>query len=1146
MYNNEKLNRLHSCKNLKMDKYKKLLDNIERKKNSSLVLKNKNHIYHSKKWSPNKNLYHSKSNSAFIEEMYIKYSKNLEKYFKNNRYGMRLIGNKLYKNISIEQYLKERKFYQKKKLSHLKDISFNLNENKNYSLDIKNDNDLFYLTPLPYKSRKLLNTNKEKDEFLSAERSAVVIRTFEYTHGLRSDVGIKEYKALIEDKKEKLMSYMFESAKKIQNWWKENKKGSSRKNKNFIKINSGLSEEYNKILLKKKLDNFADFNRKYFVLKNKFILKKIFNNLKKYANTQIKKIYYLKDWINNLKFSKESNFEINCYKRSINKINLNRKYLFTKNNFYYNFEQSGNKNKISINEQLAKLILIQRYVKNYLSYKQIKAFKEQFQKENSRESINLINSLNQDNFANFVKKKSLLNNQINQDFYFSNHSHSDITSENESNENDNNNSNLLYKNIKKDNENLNELNNKSNKRNKNNYQIYNDNSININNENKFNSSIKRGFNSLIQKNNLNENNYSAPNSKYNLMPHFSDFQNKNKSLEKNNNILIFSKQEKNIYNPSNENILSYYNNNDSIINNKKKIQKQDINKKLNNSPNKNKNNSILEKTNQILRYNENKLFKTKGILKDNIQNSGNIITKKIEKKNNYFGNYNLKKVNENNINCLTNSNYINNVEIKKSKNFINLEEGKRKDFSKNNNESLKNKKDDFKNDVKNSKNDDKLNNETIKKSLFGNNKETKLIQIKKGVNYINQTEQNNMNDNYKLTLKKNEITISENPSKNIQSKDNNLINNNIFPDKPNKSFINNTFNKTNIKKENDNPKEEMKNINSDKKKKSVKRMSYIEQNKIRFSFLHSNPYNKGRIDDIFPRSNSLISNYLIDDSFFNIIYKPFITGTSLITKTRKYYSSINIISTLNHLLQIKKRIQNTFDPKNYFEKWEKINKNRKKFLNLIIKIYNKNCLKEYFRLWNKIIKSNQLMSFNYSRTIISISHDVVNQYSRHFNYYGKINKSNNENDFLSIRMILGYRLLRMVFTRGLRYKFLNKLKLRRRKKKSNTYYLNKRSERFHLELLNLNIKLFVCLNKIIKRKFYGQFFYSLLYFSLNNDENIEYDLDNNYSCQLIREGYKKGYFLTLYNILRIRFNYIYVDTGMKFKDFIKIILNMKY
>ena len=186
------------------------------------------------------------------------------------------------------------------------------------------------------------------------------------------------------------------------------------------------------------------------------------------------------------------------------------------------------------------------------------------------------------------------------------------------------------------------------------------------------------------------------------------------------------------------------------------------------------------------------------------------------------------------------------------------------------------------------------------------------------------------------------------------------------------------------------------------------------------------------------------------------------------------------------------------------------------------------------------------MSFNYSRTIISISHDRVNQYSQHFNYYGKINKSNNENDFLSIRMILGYRLLTMVFSRGLRHKFLIKLKLKRRKKKSQTYYLNNRNQRFHLELLNLNIKLFICLNKIIKRKFYEQFFYSLLYYSLYKDEKIELDLDNNFSCQLIREGYIKGYFLTLYKILRIRFNYIYIDTGMKFKDFIKIIMNMKY
>ena len=331
MNNYEKLNRVNSCENIKLDKYKKLLDNINRKKNNTLkyldlssdyhklgktsqvikginlldqeifelAFENKKHIYQTK-CSPNKNLYHSRSNSAFIEEMYIKYSKNLEKYFKNNRYGMRLIGNKLYKNTSIDQYLKERKLYQKKKLSQLKNESFNLNENyNNYSLETKNDlnNDLFYLTPIPNKSRKLLNTNKEKDEFLSAERSAVVIRTFEYTHGLRSDIGIKEYNALIKDKKEKLISYMFESAKKIQNWWKKNfKKYFSFSIKNCNKINTEkIREEYNNFLLKKKFESFADLNRKYLLLKNKFILKKCFNKLRKYANIQYKKIYYLFD-----------------------------------------------------------------------------------------------------------------------------------------------------------------------------------------------------------------------------------------------------------------------------------------------------------------------------------------------------------------------------------------------------------------------------------------------------------------------------------------------------------------------------------------------------------------------------------------------------------------------------------------------------------------------------------------------------------------------------------------------------------------------------------------------------------------------------------------------------------------------------------
>jgi hypothetical protein len=46
-------------------------------------------------------------------------------------------------------------------------------------------------------------------------------------------------------------------------------------------------------------------------------------------------------------------------------------------------------------------------------------------------------------------------------------------------------------------------------------------------------------------------------------------------------------------------------------------------------------------------------------------------------------------------------------------------------------------------------------------------------------------------------------------------------------------------------------------------------------------------------------------------------------------------------------------------------------------------------------------------------------------------------------------------------------------------------------------------------------------------------------------AHILQEGYKKGYFTILYNILKIRFNYIYYDTGLNFNDFIKLILNAK-
>jgi hypothetical protein len=58
------------------------------------------------------------------------------------------------------------------------------------------------------------------------------------------------------------------------------------------------------------------------------------------------------------------------------------------------------------------------------------------------------------------------------------------------------------------------------------------------------------------------------------------------------------------------------------------------------------------------------------------------------------------------------------------------------------------------------------------------------------------------------------------------------------------------------------------------------------------------------------------------------------------------------------------------------------------------------------------------------------------------------------------------------------------------------------------------------------------------------EDNIEYDINNNNICGLVREGYSKGYFRILYNILKIRFNNEYYNTGLKFSSFIKVLFSL--
>ena len=63
---------------------------------------------------------------------------------------------------------------------------------------------------------------------------------------------------------------------------------------------------------------------------------------------------------------------------------------------------------------------------------------------------------------------------------------------------------------------------------------------------------------------------------------------------------------------------------------------------------------------------------------------------------------------------------------------------------------------------------------------------------------------------------------------------------------------------------------------------------------------------------------------------------------------------------------------------------------------------------------------------------------------------------------------------------------------------------------------------------------------------LHKNNNIEFNLKNSEICLLIREGYRKGYFTILYNILKERFAYVYYESGLSFEDFVRGILTMEH
>ena len=319
--------------------------------------------------------------SNFLEEMYLKYSKNLQKYFLKNQTGLKLAGNKYFKNLTVEDYMKQNNLTQDEFIHLLNGLQPMSNPLFNYQHEINKDN--FFLTPMPNKSRQLLETSKEKNDFLNAERSAVVMRTFEYTHGIKSKVGIRELKKIIFEQKQRLINLMLASASKIQRWWK----------KKYLLINKNKANEkydkkilyYNYMLNKKKAKIFLEKIKAVFKKKKKpkFII--FLKKLNSKAKNSGKKFFSYLDWVKNMKICSQI-IKFNLIKSKFPLIKKNHDFI---NNFFItkkSFINQNNNLKNGINNELSqirKIIFLQKAFRQYIKIKKGKQNLRKFSNSNN-------------------------------------------------------------------------------------------------------------------------------------------------------------------------------------------------------------------------------------------------------------------------------------------------------------------------------------------------------------------------------------------------------------------------------------------------------------------------------------------------------------------------------------------------------------------------------------------------------------------------------------------------------------------------------------------------------------------------------------------------------------------------------------------
>ena len=1218
--------------------------------------------------------------SNFLEEMYLKYSKNLQNYFLNNQTGLKLAGNKYFQNLTIEKYMKQYNLTQEEFIRLLKSgdpLEHKMFSNNNFDIKLKKEQ--FFLTPLPNKSRQLLNTNKEKNDFLEAERAAVVMRTFEYTHGIKSKVGIYEYKKLMMEQKQRLINLMLNAAQKIQRWWKK-KHRIINQNKNDDSFNKRL-KIYNDMLNKKKINVFKDKFCNYIKYILKLKGKKLFKKLKNKSKNSVKKFYTIFDWKKNIKICKNTKFSIihaNNSPKIKKRDKIDKSAGFIYNSFITKKSYISKKNDINgtntRNYQMKKIIFIQKIFKRLFK---IKKGEEAFMNENKthfsylnpKKLLFLFNkSLNTEK-PNFLKKINKNDKNERSKIYLEEERTtkrnleilspiSKRTSMKDENDNGKNISDILYKKLygdEKNNKNYIKINNrrnnkliiKSNKKNKKNdnqnqnknkSKIKNDNPNNIivNNNDNFNLDNSSGnLNKKENNNNLDKNNnmdnYNPKNITYfnkNDIEKYNEELYKNLNIsndDKKNNINKRKNDNKNNKEGNNNEKFIHHlinfriDNNNSNLEKNSKIIKNNINNKINND-NCNENKKEVEKIDFDIN-NQNKLVNHTNI---DIPELSNLNNYNIEN-NEIFSLNDDNNINSNDIMFNNGNNDKNGFDYKidDKNNDINIINNENKDTSKNSKEEAKNKNIKKINYISkktprklmdiNANNNFKFITKNIDEDLKNVKANTiEYIPVKKNINSLavkNKIESKKRQSNklpYNGLVQNNRKLINGNSNNEANFNSSSFFNRQIsfgLENAPsdiirrnninsfleneninNNSSLNNYCNLNN--KAEDNNYNNSKNVfdieensfniinknNNGQNKNSLLLIDSLEIDNKRkldkniIKIINSNEkslppeinldnYQQDSTLDYRDKRNksnqktistsailrldtsnnpAIANNQMYNEQMFTFqimgqiclhyIHRPFVIGNNYIYKIRKKHFSSDYIKCLNNLMNIK----NAFSKNNLM-----LNDDNSRLI----------LLNKYFNNW-KIISEKEKESYTYGKTISSIYNDENNEKGEHFSYYCKINKSSQENDFFLLRISLGYQLLIKVFCGNSFKIFIYLMKRRRRKKYRAKTFLYKGYSKNIYNLLDFKIKLPILLNKIIVKKYYGMFYHKFIYAFLNLNHNIENEISNSQVCALVREGYGKGYFEILYNVLKERFKYEYCNTGLGFRSFIKDLFSL--